>query len=94
MIKRHIKEGKAKDVLTLLKEQRAKAMNQRGHLKGETLMSYQNTCCLLVITSWQSMENWLSWKESEERRANEAQLAQFLEYPTEYDEYIFGTYPI
>jgi heme-degrading monooxygenase HmoA len=94
MIKRHIKEGKAKDVLTLLKEQRAKAMNQRGHLKGETLMSYQNTRCLLVITSWQSMENWLSWKESEERRANEAQLAQFLESPTEYDEYIFGTYPI
>lgn len=94
MIKRHMKEGKAKDVFALLKEQRAKAMNQRGHLKGETLMSYQNPRCLLVISSWQSMENWLSWKESEERRGNEAQLAQFLESPTEYDEYIFGTYPI
>jgi heme-degrading monooxygenase HmoA len=94
MIKRHIKEGKAKDVFALLKEQRVKAMDQRGHLKGETLMSYQNPRCLLVITSWQSMENWLSWKESEERRANETQLAQFLETPTEYDEYIFGTYPV
>ena len=94
MIKRHIKEGKAKGVFALLKKQRVKAMDQRGHLKGETLMSYQNPRCLLVISSWQSMENWLSWKESEERRANEAQLAQFLESPTEYDEYIFGTYPI
>jgi heme-degrading monooxygenase HmoA len=94
MIKRHIKDGKAKDVFSLLKEQRVKAMNQRGHLNGETLMSYQNPQCLLVISSWQSMENWLSWKESEERRANEARLEQFLESPTEYDEYIFGTYPL
>ena len=94
MIKRYIKEGKAKDVFALLKEQRFKAMNQRGHLKGETLMSYQNPSCLLVISSWQSMENWLSWKESEDRRSNEAKLEQFLESPTEYDEYIFGTYPV
>ena len=94
MIKRHIKEGKVKDVFNLLKQQRVKAMNQRGHLKGETLMSYQNPHCLLVISTWQSMENWLVWKENNERRANEATLEQFLESPTEYDEYILGTYPI
>ena len=52
MIKRFIKEGNTKDVLTLLKKQRADAMNQRGHLKGETLMSYQNPNSLLVISSW------------------------------------------
>ena len=94
MIKRHIKEGKAKDVFALLNKQRAKAMNQRGHLTGETLTSYQNPHCLLVISTWQSMENWIAWKENEERRANEEKLEQFLESPTEYDEYIFGTYPI
>jgi len=94
MIKRHIKEGTAKDVFALLNKQRAKAMNQRGHLTGETLTSYQNPHCLLVISTWQSMENWLAWKENKERRANEAKLKQFLESPTEYDEYIFGTYPI
>ncbi|MGD9180112.1 MAG: antibiotic biosynthesis monooxygenase [Desulfobacterales bacterium] len=94
MIKRHIKEGKAKDVFALLNKQRARAMNQRGHLKGETLMSYKNPQCLLVISAWQSMENWLAWKENKERRENEAKLEQLLEAPTEYDEYIFGTYPI
>ena len=94
MIKRHIKEGKAKDVFALLKEQRIKAMNQRGHLKGETLMSFQNPHCMMVISSWQSMENWMAWKENKERRANEEKLEQFLESPTQYDEYIFGTYPI
>jgi heme-degrading monooxygenase HmoA len=94
MIKRHIKEGKVKDVFELLKKQRTKAMDQRGHLQGETLMSYQNPHCLLVISTWQSMENWLAWKENKERKANEAQMEQFLESPTEYDEYIFGTYPV
>jgi len=94
MIKRYIKEGKAKEVFTLLNKQRAKAMNQRGHLKGETLMSYQNPHCLLVISTWQSMENWIAWKENKERSTNEAKLEQFLESPTEYDEYILGTYPI
>ena len=94
MIKRHIKEGKTKDVFALLNKQRAKAMTQRGHLKGETLMSYQNPQCLLVISTWQSMENWLAWKNNKDRAANEAELEQFLESPTEYDEYIFGTYPI
>jgi heme-degrading monooxygenase HmoA len=94
MMKRHIKDGKTEEVFNLLKKQRVKAMNQRGHLKGETLMSYQNPSCLLVISSWQSMENWLAWKENEERKENEAELEQFLESPTEYDEYIFGTYPI
>ena len=94
MIKRHIKEGTAKDVFALLNKQRAEAMNQRGHLTGETLMSYQKPHCLLVISTWQSMENWLAWKENKERRANEAKLEQFLESPTEYDEYIFGMYHI
>ena len=94
MSKRHIKEGKVKDVFALLNKQRAKAMNQRGHLKGETLTKYQNPHCLLVISSWNSMENWLAWKENKERRVNEEKLEQFLESPTEYDEYILGTYPV
>ena len=62
MIKRHIKKGMLKDVYSLLKEQRAKAMNQRGHVRGETLSRYQNPHCLLVISMWLSMENWLAWK--------------------------------
>ncbi len=94
LIKRHLKEGSLKDVYALVNEQRAKAMKQRGYVKGETLSGYQNPSCLLVISMWMSMEDWLAWKENKERRVNEEKLEQFLESPTEYDEYIFGTYPI
>ena len=93
MIKRQVKNGMLKEVYTLLKEQRARAMNQKGHVRGETLSKYQNPRCLLVTSMWMSMENWLDWKENSERRLNEEKLEQFLESPTEYEEYIFGTYP-
>ena len=94
LIKRHIKEGSLKDVFALVNEQRANAMKQKGYVRGETLSKYQNPNCLLVISMWMSMENWLAWKENKERRVIEEKLEQFLESPTEYDEYIFGTYPI
>ena len=93
MIKRHIKKGKSKDVFALLNKTRSDAMNQTGYITGETLMSYNDPHRLLVISTWQSIENWLAWKDNKDRKANEAKLEQFLEFPTEYDEYIFGTYP-
>jgi heme-degrading monooxygenase HmoA len=93
MIKRQIKEGKTKEVFALLNRIRADAMNQTGYITGETLLCYNDPRRLLVISTWQSIENWLAWKDNKERRANEAKLEQFLEFPTEYDEYIFGTYP-
>ena len=92
-IKRQIKEGKSKEVFKLLNKFRSNAMDQKGYVTGETLMSYQDPRCLLVISTWQSIDNWLAWKENNERKANEAKLEQFLEAPTEYDEFIFGTYP-
>ncbi len=94
LIKRHIKEGTLKDVYHLLNEQRAKAVKQRGYVKGETLARYQNPHCIVVFSMWMNMENWIAWKENKERRVIEEKLEQFLESPTEYDEYIFGTYPI
>ena len=94
LIKRHIKEGTLKDVYALVNEQRAKAMKQKGYVRGETLSKYQNPHCLLVISMWMSMDNWLAWKGNNERGVIEEKLEQFLESPTEYDEYIFGWYPI
>ena len=93
LIKRRIKEGKTKEVFALLNNVRTTAMNQKGYITGETLISYNDPRSILVVSTWQSIEHWLNWKDNKERRANEARLEQYLEFPTEYDEYIFGTYP-
>ena len=93
LIKRHIKEGKAKEVFTLLTKLRSHAMDQKGYICGETLMSHYDPHRVIVISTWHSIDHWFAWKENDERKANEAKIEQYLEFPTEYEEYILGTYP-
>lgn len=88
-----MKEGKSKEVFALLNKARSAAMNQKGYITGETLMSHYDPHRILVISTWQSIENWLEWKENKERKANEAKVEQCLEFPAEYEEYVLGTYP-
>ncbi len=92
LIKRSIKEGKTREVFALLNKFRSDAMNQRGYISGETLINHDNPQEILVIAMWQGIENWHKWKENPERIANEAKMALWLEEPTSYDTYIFGTY--
>jgi heme-degrading monooxygenase HmoA len=93
LIKRRFKEGKDKEVFALLNKFRAEAMLQTGYITGESLVNVDDPQKILVISTWQSMENWLNWKEDPGRKTNEAKLQQYLEDPTEYEAYVFGTYP-
>ncbi len=92
MIKRKIKEGKAREVFALLNKFRSEAMIQKGYITGETLMNHDNPREILVISMWQDMENWLKWRENPERKANETLLERWLEEPTAYESYIFSTH--
>jgi heme-degrading monooxygenase HmoA len=92
LIKRKIKEGKAREVFSLLNKFRSDAMNQKGYISGETLINHDDPHEILVIGIWQGMENWLSWKENPERVANEARLAGWLEGSTSYQVYVLGTF--
>jgi heme-degrading monooxygenase HmoA len=92
MIKRKIKEGKARDVFALLNKFRSDAMNQKGYISGETLINHDNPREILVISMWQDMDNWIRWRENLERKANEKMLERWLEEPTIYDCFVFSTY--
>jgi heme-degrading monooxygenase HmoA len=93
IIKRRFKEGKAKEVFALLKKFRSEAMDQEGYITGETLVSFDDPQKVLVISTWQSIDNWLKWKEDSGRKANEDLLQQYLEGATEYEAYVLGPYP-
>ena len=93
IVKRHFKEGKTKGVFALLNKFRSIAMEQPGYVYGETLINYDNPREIVVIAMWNSIENWLAWKQSKEREANEHQLERWLDAPAEIDAYVLGTYP-
>jgi heme-degrading monooxygenase HmoA len=92
-IKRHIKEGKVDDAYKLLNKIRSKAMNQPGYISGETLVNHYDYRSITVISTWQSVEDWIGWEESENRAANESELENLLEEPTKFEIYDLGLSP-
>lgn len=92
IIKRRFREGRAKEVFALLKKFRSEAMYQDGYITGETLTGLDDPQKVLVIATWQSIDNWHKWKEDSGRKANETLLEQYLEGPAEYEVYALGPY--
>jgi len=91
IIKRRFKEGNNKQILALLKEMRSKAMTYPGYISGETLMKPGFPYNMIIICSWQSLEDWANWKKSDTRQKYEAMLELYQTRPTEYEEYLLGT---
>ena len=91
LIKRRFKEGKTRQILALLNELRARAMLQPGYISGETLSKSGFPNNMVIIGTWQSMDDWYRWRDSEERNKFEAMLEIYQERPTDYEEFLFGT---
>lgn len=91
LIKRRFKEGKTRQIVTLLNELRSRAMHQPGYISGETLSKKGFPNNMVIIGTWQSMEDWHRWRDSEDRNKFESMLELYQVRPTDYDEYILGT---
>jgi len=91
IIKRRFKPGKSRQIIALLNELRARAMHQAGYISGETLSKKGFPNNLIVIGSWQSLDAWQRWRDSDERKKYESMLELLQERPTEYEEYLLGT---
>ncbi|MBT8339266.1 MAG: antibiotic biosynthesis monooxygenase [Desulfatitalea sp.] len=91
LIKRCFKPGKTKQILALLNDLRAHAMRQPGYISGETLVQNASPHCMVIIGTWQSIEDWYCWRDSNERNKYEAMIELYQERPTEYEELLLGT---
>lgn len=78
LIDRHLKEGKKKDFLTMLKELRAVGMQQPGFISGETLGNTEDPSNILVISTWRSLKDWKTWQKSEQRIKLYKKIEPFL----------------
>ena len=91
IIKRRFVKENTPQILSLLNKMRSIAMDQTGYISGETLMQKDFPENMAVIATWQRMEDWLVWKDSEERKTYEAMLEIYQTRPTQYEEYLLGT---
>jgi heme-degrading monooxygenase HmoA len=90
MIKRTFKEGTRKEASAMLIKSRAIAIEQSGYIASETLVSYDDPNTILVMSMWQTKEDWDNYKKSAARKDNERNYARIMDGVTAYEIYKIG----
>ncbi|MFW6054397.1 MAG: antibiotic biosynthesis monooxygenase family protein [Thermodesulfobacteriota bacterium] len=89
-IKRKVPEDKAKEMIPLFRRMRALAMEQPGYISGETLRNVNQPDEYLVISVWNSSQDWQKWLDSKKRQEIQNQIDDLLGGKTEYALYHHG----
>lgn len=92
IIKREVSTGKEKSFFSLLKNLRMHAMHKDGYISGETLICAEKTNKVIVISKWDSLEDWKKWKTDIKRKEIDARLGEMQDNPTIYEPYVFSKY--
>jgi heme-degrading monooxygenase HmoA len=90
LIKRKFKGANMRAASRLLINNRTGAMKQPGYISSESWRSLDDTSQVAVVSMWENIEAWESWKNSETRLANEAEFKDYLVGQTEFEYYSLG----
>ena len=58
---------KGENLAPLLRELRATAIHRPGYVTGETLVGTEDRSNIVVVSTWQNLEQWKVWEASETR---------------------------
>ena len=90
LITRTVPNDKAHAILKLFREMRALATSQTGYISGETLKSLDEPGVFLVVSTWQSVEDWNNWLNSKDRQSVQAKIDDLLGGKTAYQAFHYG----
>ncbi len=90
LIKRRVPRESQEYLRNYLTKLRALATVQPGYISGETLRNLEDPEEYLVISTWQSVDNWKSWLENEERKEIMSKVEPLLKGTTEHSIYLQG----
>ena len=89
IIKRIVPQNKAEALKPLLQKLRNLAIQQPGYISGETFKRIDRPGESLVVSTWQSMDNWREWVLSDERRGTQEKIDHLLGEKTDYEIYMY-----
>ena len=89
LIEREVEAGQEIHVHDVLMKLRAKAMQGKGYISGETLRSLEDPRKFLVISTWNSVEDWKSWESNPDRRKQQEELSRLLRHPEKTTVYVY-----
>ena len=84
VIKRKVPKDKEKKLLPLIKGLRIATTRQAGYISGETLQRIDKPGETVVVSTWETAEDWNRWVTSRERFALLAKIDNLLDRKTEY----------
>jgi heme-degrading monooxygenase HmoA len=90
IIDRKVKKGRESDFSKLLRELRSKAIPSKGYISGETLRSLADPHNYIVITTWQSVDEWKRWEKGPERKKIQAKIEKLMARPTKTKIYVYA----
>ena len=82
LMERTIRGKHVGDIVRLMRQLRVKAMQQPGYISGETLHAVEDPNFYLVISTWESLEQWQDWFKNPMRQKLAAEIDASLESPT------------
>lgn len=89
-IRRVIAEERINDLLPLFRRLRNLATNQPGYISGETLKRIDHPGEYLVISTWQSLDDWREWVVSRKRIEVQNEIDARMAEESIYEIYQYG----
>ena len=90
LITRTVPRKKSLEMLRLFREMRSLATAQPGYISGETMISNDRPDVFLVISTWESPDDWENWLLSAERQAIQEKIDSLLGGKTNYEMFHYG----
>ena len=90
LIRRRVPEDKARQMIPLFRRMRTLANEQPGYITGETMKNLERPDEFLVISTWETSDDWRRWLESRERQEVQSQIDKLLGGKTEYEIFHYG----
>lgn len=85
LIKRKVSEKQIPELDALLRKMRALTLSRKGYISGESFSRVDQPGVSMVISTWQSIDDWREWVLSKERIELQEQIDRLLGGPTEYE---------
>ncbi len=82
LIDRKIRERGEVDFLNCLRQLRSKAIGAKGYVSGETLRVVDDLQNYVVVSTWQSMEDWKDWEKNPDRKRINDEIGRLVVRPT------------
>ncbi|RTZ99530.1 MAG: antibiotic biosynthesis monooxygenase [Deltaproteobacteria bacterium] len=90
LITRTVPRDKSLEMVQLFREMRALAAVQPGYISGETMKSNDRPDTFLVISTWESSDDWEKWLLSRDRQAVQEKIDGLLGGKTSYEMFHYG----